>query len=184
MDGIIKPKIVSNLFNEEDFIKIKNYFKFNEYLKNIGHDEFGRKLIGGHTESILVDYSNKILPMVRKEFGNDLIKPTYSLFAEYSDKVISLYKHKDANACTYTVDLVLYQTNPWGIWVEDEEYILEENEALLFFGEDQLHWRETIEDNKDIIGVVFFHYANPDHWFFTHGPEHVEKIREAMRRTM
>lgn len=184
MDSIKPPKKIKNLFSKEDFNEIRNYFKFNQYLNTIGYDEFGRKLIGCHTDKILSEYSSKILPMVKEEFNNDLIMPTYSLFAEYGNSTISLYKHKDSNACTYTVDVVLYQTRPWGLWVEGQEYILQENEALLFFGEDQTHWRETINNNTDIIGVVFFHYANPDHWFFTKGPEHVEKIRESVRRTM
>jgi hypothetical protein len=51
----------------------------------------------------------------------------------------------------------------------------------MFMGEKYEHWRETKYNNYDKIGVVFFHYVEPDHWYFTEGPGYVEKIREQMR---
>jgi hypothetical protein len=51
----------------------------------------------------------------------------------------------------------------------------------MFMGEKYEHWRDTKVNNYDKIGVVFFHYVEPDHWFFTEGPGYVEKIREQNR---
>lgn len=173
--------IKNSILPDEDFNFLKNYFKNHSSLSQMVVDEFGRKLIGDQSDPLLVEYSNKMLPYAREIFKSDTLLPSYSLFAEYSDKIISLYKHKDANACTYTLDLVLYQEKPWPIWVDGVEYIAEENDAICFMGEDKYHWRETISDNTDKYGLIFFHYVEPDHWWFTKGKDHVEKIREAIR---
>ena len=104
-----------------------------------------------------------------------------SIDAEYSDEVISLHKHKDANACTYTLDLVLYQGDTWALYVDGRPYRANPNEAILFMGEEYEHWRETLYNNTGRIGVVFFHYVEPDHWYFTEGPDHFYKILETRR---
>jgi hypothetical protein len=178
----VNPKVLSNVFSTEDFLRLKNHF-LNHTQKNlIGFDENGRKLIGD-TDTILKEYSEKLLPLVKDFFKTDSALPSYSLFAEYSDTNINLPKHKDANACTYTVDIVLYQKSPWGLWIEGVEYFAEENEAILFWGEDQEHWRNSLENNDNIVGVIFFHYVEPDHWWFTEGPEYVKVIRERISKS-
>lgn len=185
MDGINKtPGTIKNILSAADFEKLSSYFKNHQVLQNIGTDEFGRKLIGDKTDLILKEYSQTLLPIARSYFNTSTCLPSYSLFAEYSANNISLYKHKDANACTYTIDLVLYQSRPWAIYVNGVEFLAEENEGVLFMGEDQEHWRETILDNSDKIGVVFFHYVEPNHWWFKEGPEYVDIIRKRMMGEM
>lgn len=178
MDGV---GIVKDVLSDVDFARLKLHFQYNKNLDGMGVDEFGRKLLGDHQEPVLKEFSEILLPKVREFFGSDTLVPTYSLFSEYSAETISLDKHKDANACTYTLDLVLYQDKPWPIFIEGQEFKAEPNEAIMFMGEDQEHWRETIYNNTDKIGVIFFHYVEPDHWWFTKGPEYVEEIRKAMR---
>lgn len=177
------PQIVSNVLNKKDFDILKDYIKSFIDSHNIPTDEFGRKCIPDSSAPILEEYSRKLMPLAQKFFSKTLL-PSYTLFTEYCENTVSLHKHKDANACTYTIDLVLYQDRPWGLWVEDKEYLANENEAVLFWGEEQLHWRETIQDNNNIVGVIFFHYVEPDHWWFTHGPEYVEVVREKLRKEM
>lgn len=173
--------IIKNALSPEDFDRICEYFKNHELLSRIGTDEFGRKLLGDGSESILKEYSDILLPKVREFFGTETAMSSYSLFAEYSSDTISLHRHKDANACTYTLDLVLYQNDPWGIFVDGIEFLAEPNEAVMFMGEKYEHWRETVYNNTNRIGVIFFHYVEPDHWWFTKGPGHVEEVRKSMR---
>lgn len=181
MDGInTKPGIIKNVLSSSDLNRLSNYFKNHESLNKIGTDEFGRKLIGDNSESMLKEYSEMLLPIVRKYFNTQTCLPSYSLFAEYSADAISLSRHKDANACTYTLDLALYQDKPWAIYVNGEEFLAEENEGVMFMGEANEHWRETIIGNNDKFGVIFFHYVEPDHWWFTKGPEHVKVVREKL----
>lgn len=177
----MNPKVVSNVLEDKDFIVLRDYFVNRMNSIRGSFDEFGRSTLGESSDPILSEYSNKLLPLAQSFFSPTL-KPSYALFAEYSNSNVSLHKHKDANACTYTIDLVLYQDIPWGLWVEGKEYLANENEAILFWGEDQLHWREPVKNNRNILGVVFFHYVEPDHWWFTKGPEYVSVKREQLQK--
>lgn len=162
-----EPFIVSNFLNEKDFSELVSHFKGRQGLTKQHLDKFGRALLLDTHHPILKKLSEQILPLVRNYFNDDSILPSYSIFAEYSAEKIYLEKHKDQAACTYTVDLVLYQEDPWAIWIEGKEYIANENDAIIFMGEDQEHWRDAINNNKNKIGLVYFHYVKPDHWWYT-----------------
>ena len=163
MDSV---KLQTNVLSKDDFLRLKFYFQHHETLGQIGLDEHGRKLLGDATDPILKEFAELLLPLAKDIFQSATLASSYSLFAEYSGETISLYKHKDSNACTYTIDLVLYQDKQWGLWIDGVEYLANENEAICFLGEDSIHWRETITDNKAKIAVIFFHYVEPDHWWF------------------
>lgn len=176
MDGINKEVgLIKNVLNPADFDRLRMHFKENPHLANMPTDEFGRKLIGD-SDPILKEFTEILLPKVREYFNSKTLVPSYSLFAEYSDETIGLHKHKDLNACTYTLDLVLYQGDPWALYIDGKAYTAKPNEAILFMGEELEHWRETLYNNTGKIGVVFFHYVEPDHWYFTKGPEHIYEI--------
>jgi hypothetical protein len=170
---IINPEIKKDILSKEDFLRLQNTLKNLVTNTDIAFDEFGRKIFA---PDILQEYAEKLLPLARDFFKSQTLLSSYSLFSEYSDKTISLTSHKDINACTYTIDLVVYQDRPWGLWIDGVEYIAEENEAIFFLGEDQQHWRETIENNESTIAVIFFHYTEPDHWYFTKGRDYIFEI--------
>lgn len=178
MDGV---GLIKNVLPFDEFQRLADYFRNNEKLQQMNVDEFGRKLLNDESEPILKEFSERLLPTVREFFGSSTMLPSYSLFAEYSADTISLHKHKDANACTYTLDLTLYQNGPWAIYVEGKEFLAWPNEAVMFMGEKYEHWRDTVENNKDRIGVIFFHYVEPEHWYFTKGPEYIHEIWKTMR---
>lgn len=129
---------------------------------------------------ILKEYAEKLTESARSIFESKSLLPTYTLFSHYeaTDEIPSLYRHKDDNACTYTIDLCLYQTEPWDLWVDGVAYTLNENQALAYYGNDQLHWREEFPNLKNQqVAMVFFHFAEPDHWWFTKGPGYLSVIR-------
>jgi hypothetical protein len=181
MDGV---GLVKNVLSPQDFDRLRMHFKNNPVLDSMSTDEFGRKLLNDKSEPILKEFAEILLPKVREYFATDTALSSYSLFAEYSDEEIGLHKHKDANACTYTLDLVLYQGDPWALYIEGQPYTAHPNEAIMFMGEKYEHWRETLYTNSDKIGVVFFHYVEPDHWYFTKGPEHIQEIWKTRREGM
>jgi hypothetical protein len=167
------PEIKKNIFSEEDFNALKNTLKEKVITEGGKYDDFGRKIF---SPQIVNEYAEKLVPLAREFFKSDTLLHSYSLFAEYSNKNINLPKHKDDNACTYTIDVVIYQDKPWGIWIEGKEYLLNENEAVLFWGTEQEHWRETVDHNDGTVAVVFFHYVEPDHWWFTKGPDYINVL--------
>lgn len=122
-------------------------------------------------DSLIRIIHNRLTGLVREKWGNQEILPTYSVFCHYEkymDLTPNLPHHKDDNACTYTVDITFYANTPWPLWVENKEYVIGENCGLVYLGEEQEHWREDFPDrDNNCVGVGLFHYANPDHWWFT-----------------
>lgn len=101
---------------------------------------------------------------VRKIFNNDNILFTYSLLSFYNGDS-SLEMHTDDNACTYTIDICLYAKEVWPLIVEEKSYDLKNNEALCFYGEDQIHGRPEFTQGNEVL-MLFLHYADKSHWWF------------------
>ena len=171
---------ISDVLSEEDFIKGKKYFLDYSSAQNKLIDENGRWLIGNN-DPVVKRYHEILLPVAKKIFNSETLLPTNALFAEYTKTGAKLPKHFDANACTYTIDLCFYESHPWPLFIEGEPFFYKENEAVCFFGEEQEHWREELNEENIKIGVAYFHYVEPEHWFFTEGPEYVDFIRKDYR---
>lgn len=172
------PKILDNLFDDKEYDNLKN--SFLNYKNFSFQPGFSRYVVSDNSMQILSEYSQKLIPIARGVFNSQELLPTYTLFAHYegSNPPPSLYKHKDDNACTYTIDMCLYQKEPWSLFVDGVPYTLNENQALAYYGNDQLHWREKFPNpGINHVAMVFFHFADPDHWWFTKGPGYLSVIR-------
>lgn len=157
---------IAPLLSDNSFKRLQRICR-NSYKNFPYTEEFGRYYINDKEFKPLTSYLEHLVPIARDKFNSETLEASYAIFAHYEGKEAKLPKHKDNNACTYTIDLCLYQNTPWGLWVEDKEYMLQENEALAFYGEDQEHWREDFTDpENNVVGQVFFHFVEPDHWFF------------------
>lgn len=173
-----KPQLINNILESKDYKSLLQAIsnpKSFEYQKG-----FSRYVIADNSLPILSEFANKLIPTARKTFNSETLLPTYTLFAHYEGQnpVPSLYKHKDDNACTYTLDMCVYQNEPWDLFVEDMAYTLYPNQALAYYGNDQMHWREEFPNPKtNYVAMVFFHFAEPDHWYFTKGPSYLRVIR-------
>lgn len=174
------PIIVKNLFNQEDFTSLLTTVLALDKSKN-NQTGFGRFGLGDDHLPVLAEYAEKILPKVQEVFNSKTLKHTYTLFCNYQGSEAKLLSHKDNNACTYTFDLCLYYKVNWGLFVEGKEYFAEPNEAIAFYGNDQEHWRGPFPDpDNNYMGVIFFHYAEPDHWFFTKGRDYLLVVNGTM----
>jgi hypothetical protein len=172
------PIIIEDTLNQEDrqlLIDLTRQYKTFEFQSG-----FSRYVASDYQIPQLSIIANSLLNIARKTFNSKTLLPTYTLFVHYegSDPVPSLYKHKDDNACTYTIDLCLYQNQSWDLWVENVSYTLQENQSLAYYGNDQLHWREDFPNpGKQYVAMIFFHFAEPDHWFFTKDPSYLSVVR-------
>jgi hypothetical protein len=168
------PLVVNDLLSTEDYKKLLTYL---DKPKSFGFDPgFSRYSIGDGELPILAELADKLIETARKTFDSKTLLPTYTLFAHYEGQnpSPSLYKHKDDNACTYTLDMCVYQNEPWDLWVEDKNYCLYPNQALAYYGNDQMHWREEFPNPEtNYVAMIFFHFAEPDHWWFKEGPEYL-----------
>jgi len=119
----------------------------------------------------------KLTPIAKKYFESSSLTPSFNFGSWYFDKA-SLYKHKDVAACTYSIDMCVYQKTPWDLYIEGKPYTLQENEAILYYGEDQDHWREEFPDSENnIVCNVFFFFVEPDHWSLVYPKEMHDEIR-------
>lgn len=172
------PTLINNLLSNEDYIRLLDSLK---NPKSFAFDPgFARYNIGDGGLPILGELADKLTKTARQVFDSQTLMPTYTLFAHYEGQnpAPSLYKHKDDNACTYTIDMCVYQNEPWDLWVEETSYTLYPNQALAYYGNDQMHWREEFPNPEtNHVAMIFFHFAEPDHWYFTKGPEYLNVIR-------
>jgi hypothetical protein len=175
------PKLIHNVLSPEDYIKLLGLVS---NAKSFEYQEgFSRYVIADNRLPALQEFAEKIIPTARETFGSERLIPTYTLFAHYEgqDPAPSLYKHKDDNACTYTIDMCFYQKESWDLWVEDKNYTIYPNQALAYYGNDQMHWREEFPNPEtNHVAMIFFHFAEPDHWYFTKGPSYLAVIRGQM----
>lgn len=176
MPKVKEPKVITKLFSNEDFENLKKIFNNPKSFEL--QESLSRWIVSNSKITDLNDYACKITPVARKIFNSDTLIPTYSLFAHYEGEFANLYKHKDNNACTYTIDMCVYQKYPWDLYVEGTPYTLYPNQALAYYGNDQEHWREEFPEKMlNYVAMIFFHFAEPDHWYFQKGTSYVRVIR-------
>ncbi len=179
MDIVVKaPTVIKDTFSPEDFLDLSRLF--DNYKSFEFQHGFSRYVAADNFITELKHYANLLVDKAREVFNSETLLPTYTLFSHYEgkDPAPSLYKHKDDNACTYTIDLCLYQTEPWDLWVDGIPYTLYPNNSLAYYGNDQLHWREDFPNpGRQKVAMIFFHFAEPDHWWFTKGPSYLSVIR-------
>lgn len=170
-----EPRIIKDLFSQPEYERLRDYLMSYEKKESLYDVYFGRYCFH---DPLIDEYAKKITPYARKVFGSDTLVPSYSLFAHYEGEKANLFKHVDDNACTYTLDMCVYQNQPWDLWVDDKPYELHPNEALAYYGNDQMHWRESFPNpNSQHVAMIFFHFIEPDHWYITKGPSYLEVIR-------
>lgn len=164
----IKSGKVSGFFNSEYFELVKSYFSNHTILNSLEYHFYGSKRVDSFEDNFLKEVLESALPTAKEWFGSETMVPTYGIFSEYSGEQAYLDKHKDAGPCTYTVDLCLYQKTEWPLFIEDTEYTFGENEAIMFFANDQDHWRPDFPDpNNNKVGILLLHYVEPEHKWLT-----------------
>ena len=104
----------------------------------------------------------KVLPVMQEETELKLI-PTYSYARIYKNGDI-LHKHKDRPSCEISTTIHL-GGDPWAIFVEGTEILLDVGDMLVYSGCELEHWRESFEGN--ICAQVFLHYNHVDGPFAT-----------------
>jgi hypothetical protein len=170
----IKPPLLVKDFLSKDVFD-SSVDELNNYtLDELTYDRgFGRFMLKDVKDKMPNKLLEHCMPKAKEIFNSETLVPTYACYVRYKGARANLVQHRDSNACTYTLDLCLTANADWPLVVEDVEYILKPNEALCFYGEDQLHWRVPFPDKENtVIDMIFLHYVEPSHWFHTKGPSY------------
>lgn len=176
------PIIIKNVFDEESYSNLLNIINNKYNIRKYHYDTgFGRYSIGESQIKELTTFANALVPLARKIFKSNTLVPSYTLFTHYEGDKANLFKHIDDNALYIYHDFCLYQKKEWGLFVENKEYTLFPNEALAYYGNAQWHWRNDFpEKESNYVAMIFFHFVEPDHWYFTKGPGYLDVIQKKM----
>ena len=163
-----KYQVIKNAISYELANFIFNYFLLKRdavawmYENNITYDNgmFGTwsdeqvpNTYSHYADPVMETLLMKVLPVMKKETGLELV-PTYS-YARLYKKGDILKRHKDRPSCEISTTLNL-GGDPWSIFIEGVEVLLNIGDMLVYSGCELEHWRESFEGN--VCGQVFLHY--------------------------
>jgi hypothetical protein len=169
---IKESEIIKTIFPPQELKELQKY-AMKMWSTQPNYDKsFGRHQWADTEE--LKKFHELLTEFAREHFESETLKPSWCLMSVYEGKDAKLWKHKDDNACVYHINLCVFQKTPWEFWVEGKPYLLEENDALMTYGNDLEHWREEFPDpDNNLVCNAFFFFCEPDHWYFTEGPEYL-----------
>jgi len=163
-----KYQVIKNAISYELANFVFNYFLLKRdavqfmYQNNIVYetgllgtwkDEQIPNTYSNYADPVMETLLMKVLPKMQQETGLELV-PTYSYARIYKRGDI-LHKHKDRPSCEISTTIHL-GGDPWSIFVEGTEVMLDVGDMLVYSGCELEHWREPLEGNT--CAQVFLHY--------------------------
>lgn len=133
---------------------------------------YGPNYESTNTRPIIPNLYELIKECSESYFGLSAV-PSYWKWAKYSPLfgIPNVPPHIDLNACTFTIDLQLDSNIEWEIFVEGIPYIMRNGDALLYLGNEQMHWRPKFPTKsiKHYVEMCFIHFVEPNHAYHTLG---------------
>lgn len=185
---------VKEAFQVNEFFPPEMFKRVQERIKQIPwgpgsetfyHTSMGRWESGVSFDADIEEYA---LNKAREVFGNPDLRQTYFYTVRYQKQngnIPHLHRHMDQNGCEQTIDICVEKVGVnWGIEVDEVVFSEEENAAVCFYGQQQVHARpeypkDATED--DYLTVLFLHYVRPEHWWIQAYDEGgIEKVKEVM----
>ena len=157
--GAVSYELTNFIYNyfllKRDAVK---YMYDNNILYDMGlhgtwKDEQIPNTYSHYADHVMETLLMKVLPKMQQETGLELV-PTYSYARIYKRGDI-LHKHKDRPSCEISTTIHL-GGDPWSIFVEGTEVMLDVGDMLVYSGCELEHWREPLEGNT--CAQVFLHY--------------------------
>lgn len=107
-------------------------------------------------------FEDRVTEVARKYLGDGVVLNLDYSFARYTPEYgfdCKLFPHYDTRPSQrVTFDIQINADEDWGLVVENEVYNLKNNQALIFAGTQQIHWREKKVLRKNSkIDMVFCH---------------------------
>ncbi len=158
----MENKIIKNILSEEQIKKVY------EVVDSTPDDRTRLQTRLGHKAYLVGlgdDIKKRLESVVQEHYGKDWVLNDYQ-FARYSKKYgyePKLYAHFDDAFQTHrlTLDVQVHSTVSWPIVVEGKEFLLNDNEGVVFSGTDQIHWRTNLElSDDDVVDMIFCHCEN------------------------
>lgn len=170
-----EPFIVDNIFSKEDIELI--YATINNAPEEKAPIQKWAGMKSWHID-LGPQIRNKINEAVKRSLGDSVKLIEDHSFARYSSEygyATNLFPHVDFKEHqTITFDIQIHADEQWGVVVEDIEYFLENNQALVFAGSQQPHWRrkKQLKDGSK-QDMVFCHLQYVPDLPYTPGQEKI-----------
>jgi hypothetical protein len=154
----MQPVMIDNVFSDKRFSELLEYFKSLIFVSGI--EQGSRTMFDSINNPILQMLGQELLPIAKKAFNNENIFSVKTTFAHYEGIQGILRKHKDKQPDTMVIDVCMYEDIPWGIVIEDKDYIFPVNSAVAFKSGQVDHWRKPNPDPKNNKTGVLLAYYN------------------------
>ena len=161
----IKHKLIKNFFSKEELLLLQKYCSKKLHTNGEYNFEEGYNALRWYDDTVMNSILEVKIDLLEKEIDLKLV-PTYSYWRYYTEGSI-LEKHYDRPACEVSVTACIKKEGNWPIVVSEEEFELEEGEAVLYGGCNEEHYRPGKFAGKQ-MAQVFLHYVDKNGVFSHH----------------
>lgn len=155
-------KIIRDALDEQDIKEI--YEKVQASSNSFIHPRYGQEVIDfqmpEHINHKIVAHTEKVFNVT----GLELVAYQFARYKNMVDQdgnnlVPNLFPHFDPfDEKKYTFDLQLDTNTSWDIFVEEEKFSLDNNNALVFSGTHEIHWRAPkVFEEDEFLEMLFCH---------------------------
>ncbi len=161
----IKHKLIKKFFSKEELLLLQKYCSKKLHTNGEYNFEEGYNALRWYDDTVMNSILEVKIDLLEKEIDLKLV-PTYSYWRYYTEGSI-LEKHYDRPACEVSVTACIKKEGNWPIIVSEEEFELEEGEAVLYGGCNEEHYRPGKFAGKQ-MAQVFLHYVDKNGVFSHH----------------
>jgi hypothetical protein len=183
------PKIINNFLTNEEIISL--YLAFSLELDNaVLSQDTGRKIVVSqhlilNENSPIKNIFKKVEEYVSNEYNKKMKTATFGIHY-YSPKfgTPKLLPHIDDFAGQVVFDYQIASNIVWPLIVNEQRYVLKNNDALIFEGEKDGHWRQKITFLDDSFVLMFIvNLIDDEHWFnfSNQNPKSIDLINQEIK---
>jgi len=168
--------VVDKVLTEQEIDQI--YTNLNYAYGSYIMERYGQKISNFKMPESAIDKIVKLCEEISGVSGLVLEAYQFSRYEKFTkpDGTISspkLIPHYDGfPEPRFTFDYQIRSNTLWPLFVEEEEFVLQDNQALTFVGTHQVHWRSKKDFNPgEFIDMIFCHLFLPndspnsqEHW--------------------
>lgn len=153
--------IVDNIFSKEDIGLIENIILGSEYII---HQGLGRIEMLGIEDHLPIEIIEGLTDIARNVSGLPL-KMDHAMAVEYSNLYgkPNLKPHLDGDTNDLIINIQLETNTVWDIGLNQNVYTLDDNSALIFNANKEIHWRVHKEfKDGEYVRMLFVRFYNPE----------------------
>jgi len=124
-------------------------------------------------------YHIATIDKARDIFAVHNLLPTFSTLNWYEQDTNHAI-HKDTDPIEYTIMYNYYSDESWNININGQNYKLENETAIAYYGSQQDHGR--LENPGGVTVALYFNYAKPDNYHFALGEHSSGEVMFPSRR--